>query len=174
MIDGNTYDIDTANQLNNSWYKDSVVGIYSEKENFFYSILIPTNLKLKIKDKLNEYSQSDIICNLQAYLVFLLIKNKEDYFLYRYPKNICVCPDVRPIPLYLKCISKCFALHGKSELYNLLRFKLKKCYEKSRAHPKVRKVFQKKKRASYIFELKDMNEFIDYFLKFSNRKIRKG
>lgn len=166
--------IDTANQINNSWYKDTVVGIYAENDSFFSSIIIQSNIKLKIKDKLKEFNEKDIICHLQSYLIYILIKNKEDYFSQRYIHKTFLCPDVRPIRTYIKALSKCFSYHGKSFLLERLKMELKKPNERSKAHPKVRKVYQKKKRNSYKFEKDDMIKFINYFRTISYKKIRKG
>lgn len=118
--------IDTANQLDNSWNKDTVIGIYAEDNSLFVSIRIPSNLKLKIKDKLKDFQTNQVVNHLQAYLLFLACNHKESHFINCDIKRTWLCPDVRPIENYVKCLQKCFSAHGKVDLFQLLKIKIKK------------------------------------------------
>ena len=170
MLADAIYHIDASNQIHNTWYKNTAVGICDDKGVFFFSINISSNLKLKIRDKLKEYPPKSVNCNLLAYLVFLIFRYKEEHFKSAQIKTTWLCPDVRPTMYYIKCLSKCFSRHGKHELFDHLSMKIKKPTEKSKAHGLTRKVFQHKKNPTIEFNSQNMNDFIEYFIKLSEKK----
>ena len=75
--------IDTANQLNNSWQRDTVLGIYIEKSEVLYSIRISRKYKSEVCKILRDYWEKDIVLLLQSFLVFRCIESCENQ-LYRY------------------------------------------------------------------------------------------
>lgn len=167
--------IDTANQIHNSWYKDTCIGLLCEEENTFFSIKIPHQMKLKIKTKFSpHYPETIIIANLQSFLLFQLISNKEDFFRDKNITKTSICPDIQPIKLYMNSIEKCFVFHGKKELFCKMRFKVKKNTEKSKAHPKIRKVYQGKRKVNYVFKIEDLERFITYFAKQNFKKVEES
>ncbi len=163
--------IDTANQIDNSWYKDTATGVYAEDSSFSSSIMIKHSWKLKIKDKLiKTYSESDIAGYLQAYLVFLCLKEKENILYNSSVKRTWLCPDVKPPKHYMKCLQKCFSNHGKNQLFLSLKIKPKEAKEKSKAHPKISKIYKGKRKPAYNFSKKDMGGFIRFFNRLSLKK----
>ena len=171
MVGSKVYHVDVSNQISNSWYKDSIIGLYAEDKSLLRTIRIPTRLKLRIKDKLKEYPEPYIEGHLLSYLLFRCCMDKEETIKRSLIERTLLCPDLKPIKLYMKCLQKCFSCHGKNDFFMLLKIKPKTHKEKSKAHKKVRKIFQRKKRASYEFKIEDTVLFFEYFKKQSIRKL---
>jgi hypothetical protein len=161
--------IDTANQINNSWYKKTAVGVLFEKKSKFYGIMINHTHKLKIKDKLKDYSESVVAGNLQAFLVFLLFKKMKNI-----PKasQIFLCPDYQPFNGYYKYIQKCFSYHGDLDVLSSLKIKRKPSKIKSKAHSKVNKLYNGRRNPNYLFTNADLETFKKYFINQSNKKLK--
>ena len=161
--------VDTANQIGNSWYKKTAVGVFFEKSGKFCGIEISSKYKLKIKDKLRNYRESEVIGNLQSYLVYLCFLKVESIPLL---EKTYLCSDFQPIRSYHKYLQKCFSYHGKQELFNNLKIRCKPKEIKSKAHPKVRKLYRKRRGdPDYLFNKSDVVSFINYFQKQNIKKV---
>lgn len=163
--------VDTANQIDNSWYKRTVVGIFFEKSKRFDSIKIESKYKLKIVDKLKNYDESIVVGNLQAYLVYLCCLIPENILEL---ETTFICSDFQPIRAYHKYLQKCFSYHGKSELFDQLKFKPNPKGIKSKAHRKTNQVYKGRKIPKLVFNHTNLNSFLAYFNKQSIRKKQKG
>ncbi len=164
--------VDTANQIHNSWYRDTAVGIFMEKGGKFYGVVIPSKFKLKIKDKLSAFDDSTVVGHLQAYLVYLCCSLIEP--LPEIDKTY-LCSDFQPINAYHKYLQKCFSSHGKISLFYDMHFVQKPKEIKSKAHPKVRKMYKRRKEPTLIFNVIHLEHFLDYFNRQSlKKKERKG
>ena len=164
--------IDTANQIHNSWYKDTAVGIFMENSGKFYGVIISGKFKLKIKDKLSIFDSSAVVGHLQAYLVYLccsLIEPLPEI------ERTYLCSDFQPINAYHKYLQKCFSYHGKTDLFLKMRLVKKPKEVKSKAHPKVRKLYKRRKEPSLVFDAEHLEQFLEYFNRQSlKKKERKG
>ncbi len=152
--------IDTANQIHNSWYRDTAVGLFFQPSGRFYGLIIPSKYKLKIREKLSCFEDSIVIGNLQAYLVYLCCINLN--FNLEIGKTF-LCSDFQPINAYHKYLQKCFSSHGKMDLFYQIKFVQKPKEIKSEAHPKVKKLYKRRRNPNYTFGASDYEEFIDYF-----------
>lgn len=162
--------IDTANQIGNSWYKKSVVGIFFEKSGKFVGVEIYSQHKLKIKDKLKDYNEKDVIGHLQAYLVYLCCTRIVPMLQI---ERTWLCSDFQPIKTYHNYLQKCFGYHGNSELFQGFGFKCKPKEIKSKAHPKVRKLYRRRRgNPDHVFDKEDLLNFITYFQKQTIRKVK--
>jgi hypothetical protein len=163
--------VDTANQIDNSWNKPTIVGLLFENNHLFYSITIETKYKLRIKNKLSDYEERVVVNNLQAYLVFLCCTMEGIKFEI---SKTYLCPDVRPYNDYNKYLEKCFAYHGKIDLFRKMKFKCQPSNIKSKAHNKLKKIYKKKRQSKFIFNNFNLNSFLTYFQKQSIKKNKKG
>lgn len=161
--------VDTANQIDNSWYRKTVVAILFEENKKIVSILIENKYKLKIRDKLTNFKESVVVGYLQSYLVFLCCVS-----LTYIPKLECtfICPDFQPFRVYHTYLWKCFNYHGKKDLFSKLRIKIKPKEIKSKAHRKVNNLYQGKGNPTLIFKEKEQKDFLKYFNKQSIKKLK--
>lgn len=164
--------IDTANQIHNSWYRDTALGLFFQPSGRFYGIIISSKYKLKVREKLSGFDDSIVIGNLQAYLVYLCCTNLDFYVGI---EKTFLCSDFQPINAYHKYLQKCFSSHGKMDLFYKMKFVQRPKEIKSEAHPKVRKLYKKRRSPNYIFGANDYGGFIEYFNAQSiKRKYGKG
>ena len=116
-MDERRFEIDLANQINNKWTKDSVLGM--RNKDFDFSLKIKTEDKKVLKkkfiseagDKSDTKHNQKVIMMIYAFMIYKLIKLNKDKI-----ESIYVCRDCGPSYLVVKYISKVCKYYGDFRL----------------------------------------------------------
>lgn len=165
MGENDKYHVDIANQIGNTWTRDSVLGI--KRREFKYSIKILSSQKKEIynkfiknnkerdKKKKREY-KNKVAAVIYTYLLYQIIIDHKNILM---NNTIHLCRDCKPLKLVNRYYQQIKARKNTFDELKSIKLKHKKKKGKSLAHKYVNDVYNKRIKEDKVLKNIDI-EFI--------------